>query len=232
MIYRIVKGNSFRLHILVSKLQIGKNKNTIVDYNMNKASNIKVELIGGYCENIELRYKVSEDTNNELICDFPNTIDIGNYAVRVSWKSDGVLLSSCESNMFAIVPFNRQSKIPLGIVDGEPCGMYNLKYYITTDDADDFDAYTFWYGSSSASDVAGIRLDELTSEKTFATGRSFTIATTDVKNRVWFVCTEPVTIMQAGLVTSFNTAQSDGLFYYWSDELVAGNDNIYTIGGN
>ena len=72
----------------------------------------------------------------------------------------------------------------------------------------------------------------MTSEKTFATGRSFTIATTDVKNRVWFVCTEPVTIMQAGLVTSFNTAQSDGLFYYWSDELVAGNDNIYTIGGN
>ena len=90
MIYRIVKGNSFRLHILVSKLQIGKNKNTIVDYNMNKASNIKVELIGGYCENIELRYKVSEDTNNELIRDLPNTLGIGNDAVRVSWNADGV----------------------------------------------------------------------------------------------------------------------------------------------
>lgn len=232
MIYRIVKGNSFRLHILVSKLQIAKNSNSIVDYDMNKASGIKVELIGGFCEKINLRCKVSEDVNNELICDFPDNIEIGRYAIKVSWKADGMFLSSCESNMFAIVPFNRQSKIPLGIIDGEPCGLYNLKYYITTDGSGKSDDYTFWYGSSSASDVSQINLDELTLEKAFVTGRSFTITTTDEKCRVWFVCTEPITIMQAGLPTSFNTAQPDGLYYYWSDELVAGDDNIYTIGGD
>lgn len=227
MIYRIVKGNSFKLHILVSKLDIAKNCNTIVDYNLNKAANIKVELIDGYCEKIQLKHKISGDANNELICDFPDNIEVGCYAIKVSWEIGGTKLSSCESNMFAIVPFNRQARMPLGIIDGEPCGMYNLRYYITTDNSDD---YRFWYGSSSATDVSEINKDELSLERSSASGRSFTIVTTDEKCRVWFVCTSPINITQAGLPASFNTAQSDGLFFYWSDELVAGNDNIYSIG--
>ncbi len=227
MIYRIVKGNGFKLHILVSKLEIAQNSNTLVDCDMNQATNTKVELVDGSCNSIELRHKVSGDAKNELICDFPDDIDIGCYAVKVSFVIGGIHLSSCESNMFAIVPFNRQSKIPVGIIDGEPCGLYNLRYYITTDNSYD---YKFWYGSSSANSVSGLNKDELACDFNRASGRTFTIETTDNKPYVWFVCTSPITITQAGLPTAFNMEQVDNLYFYWSDELVAGNDNIYSIG--
>ena len=129
--------------------------------------------------------------------------------------------------MFAIVPFNRQSKIPVGIIDGEPCGLYNLKYYITTENSYD---YKFWYGSSSANSVSELNKDELACDFNRASGKTFTIETTDSKPYIWFVCTSPITITQAGLPTAFNMEQVDNLYFYWSDELVAGNDNIYSIG--
>lgn len=196
---------------------------------MVNAVNTKVELVDGSCNSIELNHKVSGTVRNELICDFPDDIDIGCYAVRVSFIIGGVNVSSCESNMFAVVPFNRQSKIPVGVVDGEPCGLYNLRYYITTDNSYD---YKFYYGSSSANSVSELDKNELTLDYNRAPGRTFTIETTDDKSHVWFICSSPITIMQAGLPTAFNTEQQDGLYYYWSDELVAGTDNIYTIGGN
>lgn len=229
MKYRIVKGNSFKLHILVSKLYIAKNNNAIVDCNMNNAANIQVALADGYGEETRLKHKVSATAGNELICDFPDTIDVGCYSVRVSFELNGMKLSSCEANMFAVVPFNRQAVMPLGVIDGEPCGMYNLRYFVTTGGEGTMDDYKFWYGSSSAADAADIDTGVLSLETNSASGRTFTIETTDGKPRVWFVCTVPLVITQAGLPTSFNTALDGGLYYYWSDELIAGDDNKYTI---
>lgn len=229
MKYRIVEGNGFKLHILVSKLCIAQNNNAIADCNMNRAANIKVELIDGCGDGIRLKHKVSDTAANELVCDFPGNISVGCYSVKVSWEAGGTKLSSCESNLFAVVPYNRQARLPLGVIDGEPCGLYNLRYYITTGGADSSGDYRIWWGSSSADGIDTIDKDKLSFQDSSLAGKSVTIATTDGQPRVWFICSSPIIITQAGLPTFFNTAQADGLYYYWSDELVAGGDNIYTV---
>ena len=44
MIYKIVQGNAFKLHILVRKMEMSKEFNRLVDFDMTQASDIKVEL--------------------------------------------------------------------------------------------------------------------------------------------------------------------------------------------
>lgn len=45
MIYKIVQGNSFKLHILVRKPDISSESNMLIDFDMTKATDIKVSLV-------------------------------------------------------------------------------------------------------------------------------------------------------------------------------------------
>ena len=69
MIYKIVKGNSFKLHILVRKMDVSKEFQRLVDFDMSLATDIKVELSGFCCDVISVPVQVAGIQGNVLICD-------------------------------------------------------------------------------------------------------------------------------------------------------------------
>lgn len=133
MIYKIVQGNSFKLHILVRKMDVSKEFQRLVDFDMNLATDINVELSGCFCNTISVPVQVAGIQGNVLICDIPSTLDYGNYNVRVSWKYDGSEMVSIERNLLRIVEHNSMSNVPIGVTEGEHTGLFNLRYYIVTD---------------------------------------------------------------------------------------------------
>ena len=133
MIYKIVQGNSFKLHIMVRKMDVSKEFQRLVDFDMNLATDIRVELSGCFCNTISVPVQVAGIQGNVLICDIPSTLDYGNYNVRVSWKYDGSEMVSIERNLLRIVEHNSMSNVPIGITEGEHTGLFNLRYYIVTD---------------------------------------------------------------------------------------------------
>ena len=50
MIYKIVQGNSFKLHVLVRKMDVSKEFQRLIDFDMNLATDISVELHGCFCD--------------------------------------------------------------------------------------------------------------------------------------------------------------------------------------
>lgn len=133
MIYKIVQGNSFKLHIMVRKMDVSKEFQRLVDFDMNLATDIRVELSGCFCNTISVPVQVAGIQGNVLICDIPSTLDYGNYNVRVSWKYDGSEMVSIERNLLRIVEHNSMSNVPIGITEGEHTGLFNLRYYIVTE---------------------------------------------------------------------------------------------------
>lgn len=133
MIYKIVQGNSFKLHILVRKLDLSKEFQRLIDFDMSQASNINVELACSFGESVTVPSHISGVLGNVLICDIPSTLDVGNYDIKVYWNMDGCNMVSIERNLLRIVEHNSQTNIPIGIVEGETTGMFDLRYYIVTD---------------------------------------------------------------------------------------------------
>lgn len=133
MIYKIVQGNGFKVHVLVRKTDISREFQRLVDFDMSKAENVKVELLHGLDDSITLQHTVSGISNNVIICDIPSDLALGNYSIKASWAIGDEQMSSTERNFLQIVPFNSKSKIPIDIVEGERTGMFNLRYYVVTD---------------------------------------------------------------------------------------------------
>lgn len=132
MIYKIVQGNSFKLHILVQKVDVSREFQRLVDFDMRNASDVKVELVGCFQEDTSVPITVSGIQGNVLVCDIPSTLDIGNYGVKASWTYNGYNMSSIERNLLRIVTHNSKANIPTGILEGEHTGLFNLRYYIVT----------------------------------------------------------------------------------------------------
>ena len=320
MIYKIVQGNSFKLHILVRKMDISKEFQRLVDFDMNLATDIKVELSGCFCNTISVPVQVAGIQGNVLICDIPSTLDYGNYNVRVSWKYDGCEMVSIERNLLRIVEHNSMSNVPIGITEGEHTGLFNLRYYIVTEnqstcpisfivdnakfsytingetqmvenqenfvingtisngkkleaqfmpiegfsigqvkvimDGKDVTAEYYnsnthkvfipavsgyvtinasgtvkasYYGASSAKNMSELNMEDLTLMEGSLAGQTLTIETTEEKPYIWFASRQPLIFNQCGFETSMNTTKLGDLYYYWSDELVAGDDNEYQI---
>lgn len=134
MVYKIVKGNEFNLHILVSKMDLSCEFNRIVDCDLSLATNISVDLSSCFCDAVEIKHiSITGISHNVIVCHIPNTLEIGRYNVRVSFKINGISFASVERNLLQIVPTNSKTKIPIGIVEGEATGMFNLRYYVVTD---------------------------------------------------------------------------------------------------
>lgn len=121
MIYKIVQGNSFKLHILVRKPDISSESNMLIDFDMTKATDIKVSLVCNFGESTIIPAHVSMALPNVVVCDVPSTLDIGNYNVSVSWRMDGNDMASVEKNLFRIVEYNSQAQYPICMVEGENC---------------------------------------------------------------------------------------------------------------
>lgn len=121
MIYKIVQGNSFKLHILVRKPDISSESNMLIDFDMTKATDIKVSLVCNFGESTIIPAHVSMALPNVVVCEVPSTLDIGNYNVSVSWKMDGNDMASVEKNLFRIVEYNSQAQYPICMVEGENC---------------------------------------------------------------------------------------------------------------
>ena len=300
MIYKIVQGNNFKLHILVRKLDMSKEFQRLVDFDMSEATNIKVELVGWFDKPITLPSHISGIAKNVLVCDVPDTLELGNYSVRVSWNMDGIKMVSTERRLLRIVDYNSQSNIPIGIIDGE-AGLFKLRYYIVTDNIsicpityslDDIKVSTmpsaikngeklefeltpndgydignvkvimngnditdevyhegkivipavsgyvmivakgyedvFYYGAMSSDKICNMDFGLLTKQSGSLADKTLTIETTKEKPFIWFVSRTPVTFSQAGLAASLNHRVLGHFHYYWTDELVPGNDNVYT----
>lgn len=320
MIYKIVKGNSFKLHILVRKMDVSKEFQRLVDFDMNLATDIRVELSGFCCDVISVPVQVAGIQGNVLICDIPSSLDCGNYNVRVSWKYDGSEMVSIERNLLRIVEHNSMSNVPIGVTEGEHTGLFNLRYYIVTsnqstcpvsfivdnakfsytineetqmvenqenfvingtvkngkkleaeflpiegfsigqvkiimDGKDVTDEYynstthkvfipavsgyvtitasgtvkASYYGASAAKNMGELNMSDLTMYEGTLVGQTLTIATTEEKPYIWFASRQPLVFSQCGFEASLNTTKLGDLYYYWSDELVAGDDNEYQI---
>lgn len=121
MIYKIVQGNSFKLHILVRKPDISSESNMLIDFDMTKATDIKVSLVCNFGESTIIPAHVSMALPNVVVCDVPSTLEIGNYNVSVSWRMDGNDMASVEKNLFRIVEYNSQTQYPICMVEGENC---------------------------------------------------------------------------------------------------------------
>lgn len=121
MIYKIVQGNSFKLHILVRKPDISSESNMLIDFDMTKATDIKVSLVCNFGESTIIPAHVSMALPNVVVCEVPSTLDIGNYNVSVSWRMDGNDMASVEKNLFRIVEYNSQAQYPICMVEGENC---------------------------------------------------------------------------------------------------------------
>lgn len=121
MIYKIVQGNSFKLHILVRKPDISSESNMLIDFDMTKATDIKVSLVCNFGESTIIPAHVSMTLPNVVVCDVPSTLDIGNYNVSVQWRMDGNDMASVEKNLFRIVEYNSQAQYPICMVEGENC---------------------------------------------------------------------------------------------------------------
>lgn len=301
MIYKIVQGNSFKLHILVRKMDVSREFQRLVDFDMSKAESVTVELQGGYENSIPLRHTMSGISNNVLICDVPSDLELGNYSIKVSWTLGNEQMSSTERGFLQIVPFNSKGKIPIDIVEGERTGMFNLRYYLVTDNVsmcpftyalDDVtltnspvsvkngesfeteikpsigfniglvkvimngvditdasykngkivipavsgyvtimvngDDNVYYCGASSAKDICEMNMEVLTKFDGDLVGKSVTVATTENEPYVWFVSKVPVVFMQAGFDAAMHKSKVGDLYFYWSDELSAG-DNVYNI---
>ena len=132
MIYKIVQGNSFKLHILVRKMDLSKEYNRLVDFDLTQASEIRVELQNCFSESIVCSTSITGIEHNVLVCDIPSSLDLGNYDVKVSWKYDGYSMCSVERSIMQIVSSNPKTKIPTGMVHGGTVGMFDLSYYMVT----------------------------------------------------------------------------------------------------
>lgn len=301
MIYKIVQGNGFKIHILVRKMDVSREFQRLVDFDMSKAESVTVELQSGIDDSISLRHTMSGISNNVLICDVPSDLGLGNYSIKVSWTLGNEHMSSVERGFLQVVPFNSKSKIPIDIVEGERTGMFNLRYYLVTDNVsmcpftyalDDVtltnspvsvkngesfeteikpsvgfniglvkvimngvditdvsyqsgkivipavsgyvtimangDDNVYYCGASSAKDICEMNMEVLTKFDGDLVGKSITIVTTESEPYVWFVSKVPVVFMQAGFDAAMHKSKVGDLYFYWSDELSAG-DNVYNI---
>lgn len=295
MIYKIVQGNAFKLHILVRKMEMSKEFNRLVDFDMTQASDIKVELQCCFDDSIIVPTSIGGIEHNVLVCNIPSTLEIGNYNVAVSWTYEGYAMKSVERNILQIIETNQRVKVPVGVFQGETVGMFDLRYYMVTKNQSDCtfvyslddvtlsstpatlklgekfeatltpsegfniglvkvimdgaditrDAYKdgkieipavsgyvsimangddniYYYGATATKNMCQFNIEDLTKVVGDMVDKSITITTTKDKPYIWFASRVPVIFTQSGFTTNLNSTKIGDIYYYWSDELKAG----------
>jgi len=228
-IYKIVKGNSFTLHIQMQKAYISQNKQMLEDLDVAAISHLEVLLIDAFGDEVAQMKVLDIDTSdnakqNEISVSFPScNLEEGIYGIMVRGKYNGNDLCSIEKKLFRIVERNGKSHIPLGIVEGEQGGMYNTKYWIELNANSDIGLS--YYGASSIKSIDILNLEYLTQIDSLRV-KTLHIQTTDEDDTIWFVSPVELSFSQGGLPLEMNANKDDEYYYYHSDELVAGDNEI------
>ncbi len=128
--YRIVKGNSVKLHAVVRKLEMTRDMNRLTDFDMRLCDKISVELIEGWGDSRKLDYKIVGTDGNEIVCVIPGDLDYGRYGVRISWERSGMPMASVERKLLGIVDHNSQTRLPLGQIETESAGLFTVSYWL------------------------------------------------------------------------------------------------------
>lgn len=231
-IYKIVKGNSFILHIQMQKAYISQNKQMLEDLDVTAISNLEVLLTDAFGDKVAQMKILDIDTSddakrNEISVSFPScNLDEGIYGITIRGKYNTNDLCSIEKKLFRIVERNGKSHIPLGIVEGEQGGMYNTKYWIELNANSDIGLS--YYGASSIKSIDILNLEFLEQIDSLR-GKTLHIQTTDEDDTIWFVSPVELTFSQGGLPLEMNANKDDEYYYYHSDELVAGDNEISII---
>lgn len=228
MIYKIVSGNTFKLHVMVYRQEVAKNSSALILCNYADATDIKVNIIdmAGDAVAEAPATVVSTSSNKELIVSIPATLPIGAYGISVEWMDGQANRRSQERQLFAIVANNSQSNVPVGVMEGETTGMFRMQYYVINSSAEALG--TMYFGSAGTAAAADVKLDELNKMEGDITGQSVTIVTTAERPYVWIAADKECAFEQSGLPAELNHTEYNNLHYYCSDQLTAG-DNTYII---
>lgn len=226
MIYKIVQGNSFILHISISKVGLQANKQYLADLDLSQASGLSVWLTDMFGGGIKLDVNTSTKSTNEILAKIPSNLDCGIYGIKLSGTYNGIDFSSVEQRLFSIVASNREGHIPIGVIDGEIGGLVYAKYWIELNGEEE--TILSYYGALSTKNAKDIDIAYLNVYSGAMNNKSFTIKTTSVNDIIWFVSPTPLSFTQNGLPLELTMTQENGMYYYNTDELTEG-DNVITV---
>lgn len=88
---------------------------------------------------------------------------------------------------------------------------------------------SYLYGATYTSNVANLDIATLTNSNTPLVGQEFTIETTYENKYIWFVSGTPLSFVQAELPLTLTENVINGIYYYHTDALVPGDDNIFIV---
>lgn len=132
IIYRICEGNGIDLHVVVRKRDISRDYDRLTDYDLNEVTNLRAELVSCY-DTVTMKADVTGVSGNEVVCTVPGTLEADVYDLRLSWDDNGVLMQSMERRVLQVVTHNGSTRMPIGLQDGEPHGLFEMRYYVVTE---------------------------------------------------------------------------------------------------
>lgn len=312
-IYKIIKGNSFLLHIKLQKVYAGHNIQIPKDFDVSNISNLNISLCTMFGDEVPINIRHQVATKKEIQVSFPSNLEEGMYGVAIRGVYNNNDFCCKEQKLFKIVSNNKKSYLPLGEVEGEIGGMFRTQYWIELNVPDvkleliaepalivydgnehqiklswkvledgneiipdsitishdgqstslsveqkemtvtlkELGKYEYqlsveanghiyttateidirkiaWYGASSVSDASSLDLDTLNHDLSTLVNQQISITTTDTEDTVWFVSEVPLQFVQANLAVELNEENIDGVYYYYTDPLEAG-DNVFDI---
>lgn len=130
--YRIVRGNSVRMHALVRRVELGRDTGRVADFDMRQCDRVSVWLVGGWGDGRALEHRIAGEKGSELVFTIPGDLDCGRYGVRISWEQDGMPMASVERRLIGIVDHNSQTRLPLGHVETERAGLFVVSWWMET----------------------------------------------------------------------------------------------------
>ena len=80
----------------------------------------------------------------------------------------------------------------------------------------------YYYGATAAKNMCQFNIEDLTKVVGDMVDKSITITTTKDKPYIWFASRVPVIFTQSGFTANLNSTKVGDIYYYWSDELKAG----------
>ena len=226
-LYKIVKGNSFILHIEMQKANISQNKQMLEDLDVTKIDGLGIFLSDMFGEDIQIGRKPSnlyiQESDairlcgNEISVRFPSFLNEGIYGITIRGKYNGNDICSIEKKLFRIIERNGKSHIPLGVVEGEQGGLYNAKYWI---ELKNFSTDYLYYGALCTFNARNVNIAELSKIQDIQENNEVTICTTKDNPFIWFVSKVPLIFTQAGLQAELTHTEIGEYQYYCTDELV------------
>lgn len=226
MIYKIVQGNSFILHISISKVESQANKQYLSDLDLSQASGLSVWLTDMFGCDMKLDISISPNSTNDIIAKIPTNIDCGIYGIKLSGTYNGSDFSSVEPKLISIVASNREGHIPIGIISGEIGGLIYARYWIEMNGGEKI--IMSYYGALSTKNAKDVDVSYLNTYSGVMDGKTFNINTSEVNDIIWFVSPVPLSFIQNGLPLELSMTQENGKYYYNTDELTEG-DNVITV---